>query len=977
MSHSERGSLWSRWDLHFHTPSSVDYQNKAVTNQDIIDRLLAENVRVVAITDHNWMDIGRIRELQRLAGERLTVLPGIELRSELGGKESVHFIGIFPSECDLDDVWTKLSARASLTAADVQKLGHDNVYCDLMQTAKVIHDLGGVVTIHGHGKANSIEGIANYPAFKAQLKTDLLREHVDILEIGAAERQEDYETIVFPAVGCELPLIVGSDNHDITKYSPRSACWVRADPNFRGLRMLLCEPATRRHLGAVPPQLERVAQGKTKYIRAVSFSAGPELPVSQKWFQGTVQFNPGLVAIVGNKGSGKSALADTIGLLGNSKNGASFSFLSDERFRHPTSGLAHFFTGTLTWEDDTSTSRKLSEDVPADAVERVKYLPQDHVEEVCNELSSGGEGGFEGELKAVIFSHVPDSQRLNQSTLDDLVRFQTEEKKQHIDSLLKQLREISRRRADLEQKSDPLVRRELETKLAQKVQEQEVLERAKPSPKDDPSAGDGEDVRDKEILKQLDGQTDALKKLQMKVADEEKLLTAAERRLAVSQRLVDRLANYEKDFAAFRVSIGADAAELGLDPESLITLNVKIATVEGVRNESAIDVAARRKLLQPDDPSGLRSQVADASKAVASLQSALEGPAREYQAYLKQLAEWEERKKRLIGSATEADSLEGLQAQIKALEAIPTEIESARQQQEAITSEILDEKLAQVSVYQSLYGPVQKFIDDHPLAKHKLKLEFRAELVNDDFVDRLLLLLNQNAAGSFRGSDEGRAVADSIAKAVKWTDKEAVLRFVRAIDILLHEDRRQEPYKRVLLKDQLRKGKTPQDAFDTLYGLDYINPRYILRWEGKDLSVLSPGERGTLLLVFYLLMDKGEIPLVIDQPEGNLDNHTVAKALVDCIKLASTKRQVFIVTHNPNLAVVCDADQVVHAAMFKDDGSRVKYTSGALENPVISKLCTDVLEGTHWAFTVRGDKYDVCRDIAATLEKIGDGMIPK
>jgi ABC-type lipoprotein export system ATPase subunit len=74
----------------------------------------------------------------------------------------------------------------------------------------------------------------------------------------------------------------------------------------------------------------------------------------------------------------------------------------------------------------------------------------------------------------------------------------------------------------------------------------------------------------------------------------------------------------------------------------------------------------------------------------------------------------------------------------------------------------------------------------------------------------------------------------------------------------------------------------------------------------KDLSLLSPGERGTLLLVFYLLIDKGDIPLVVDQPEGNLDNHTVAKVLVNCIKEARTRRQVFMVTHNPNLAVVCD-----------------------------------------------------------------------
>jgi ABC-type lipoprotein export system ATPase subunit len=123
--------------------------------------------------------------------------------------------------------------------------------------------------------------------------------------------------------------------------------------------------------------------------------------------------------------------------------------------------------------------------------------------------------------------------------------------------------------------------------------------------------------------------------------------------------------------------------------------------------------------------------------------------------------------------------------------------------------------------------------------------------------------------------------------------------------------------------------------------------------------MLSPGERGTLLLVFYLLIEKGDTPLIIDQPEGNLDNHTVAKVLVECIKEARNRRQVFIVTHNPNLAVVCDADQVIHASMDKASGNTITYTTGALENPAMSLYITDVLEGTRWAFGVRDAKYRV------------------
>jgi predicted metal-dependent phosphoesterase TrpH len=66
-----------RWDLHFHTPTSFDYKNRSVTNEQIVEGLKKAGVNVVAITDHHVIDAPRIRALQKLAGNDLTVLPGI------------------------------------------------------------------------------------------------------------------------------------------------------------------------------------------------------------------------------------------------------------------------------------------------------------------------------------------------------------------------------------------------------------------------------------------------------------------------------------------------------------------------------------------------------------------------------------------------------------------------------------------------------------------------------------------------------------------------------------------------------------------------------------------------------------------------------------------------------------------------------------------------------------------------------------
>ena len=92
-------------------------------------------------------------------------------------------------------------------------------------------------------------------------------------------------------------------------------------------------------------------------------------------------------------------------------------------------------------------------------------------------------------------------------------------------------------------------------------------------------------------------------------------------------------------------------------------------------------------------------------------------------------------------------------------------------------------------------------------------------------------------------------------------------------------------------------------------------------------------------------------------PEDNLYNETVVKVLVDCIKEACHRRQIFIVTHNPNLAVVCDADQIVLCSIEKEKGNRVSYISGSIENPEINPHVVDILEGTKPAFNKRAGSY--------------------
>lgn len=123
-------------------------------------------------------------------------------------------------------------------------------------------------------------------------------------------------------------------------------------------------------------------------------------------------------------------------------------------------------------------------------------------------------------------------------------------------------------------------------------------------------------------------------------------------------------------------------------------------------------------------------------------------------------------------------------------------------------------------------------------------------------------------------------------------------------------------------------------------------------FEGAQMDALSLGQKGTVLLKILLAQDKS--PLIIDQPEENLDNKFIYRSLKDAFKTAKTNRQVIIATHNANLVVNTDAEQVIVAEY---ENNTIEFTAGALENDHIRDSVTTILEGGEKAFKEREEKY--------------------
>jgi energy-coupling factor transporter ATP-binding protein EcfA2 len=126
---------------------------------------------------------------------------------------------------------------------------------------------------------------------------------------------------------------------------------------------------------------------------------------------------------------------------------------------------------------------------------------------------------------------------------------------------------------------------------------------------------------------------------------------------------------------------------------------------------------------------------------------------------------------------------------------------------------------------------------------------------------------------------------------------------------------------------------------------------------------LSPGTRGIVLLLLYLAIDRDDDrPLIIDQPEENLDPKSIFDELVERFRRARLRRQIIIVTHNANLVVNADADQVIVATCGlhrPGELPEISYESGGLENPDIRRQVCEILEGGEAAFRERARRLRV------------------
>lgn len=930
-----KGSEWRLWDLHFHTPSSYDYKDKSITNQNIIDKLIEKNISVVAITDHHIIDIDRIQELQKLGRSKgITVLPGIEFCTETRGSDPIHVIGIFSENSDLTTIQTMIDVESGiLKQKNIDKKKECEIYVNLKEISNIIHKLGGLLTIHAGRKSNSIDLISNSLPQNMAEKKDIAN-YIDIFEMGKKEDQESYKKHVFKALEKKVPMIICSDNHNIKEYSLKEKCWIKANPTFEGLKQILIEPEGRVFIGDKPEVLERYEVNKADFIEKLILKKIPEAnQTKSEWFDDIeIDFNKELITIIGNKGKGKSALADILGLIGNSKNYEKFNFLNKNRFKKNNGKLSKIYEGSLYRGGGLLNTKCLDDEVNTTDEEIIKYIPQSFFEELTNEKDEK----FEKELNAVIFSHLEDEKNIYDN-FEDLKERKTKNILKEIEKIKIKLELKNEDIKKIEEKKHNNYLKEIENKLEELKNRLKVL--VEPEEVIENSSKSKEEITIVQLKKEIDKNQDninELTNLEIQVAEKEEKIENLKKKIELFESEYQELKNEINESNFIEEDDKSNIIELKINSKKLeeILINIK---------KEKMDLKGKKQ--------NLITQMLEKEAERKKLVLELDDESKLYQEYLIKKRNYENIKKEIIGDSSKINTLKYLEAEKNYIETnLDKELEELKKQRLEYVVEIFKNKEKEKEIYENIKKSIEKVMNDNNVKMLDSKLSLDVEYkIDNDFYDEFLTYINSIKRGNYKGKEEGREylVSNVVFNINDENDLEEILKKIEksfTSNDGLH------------IHDQIKDNKI-LDFYGYLYSLDYLNVSYSLKMDKKNLSELSPGEKGTLLLIFYLLLDSSSIPLIMDQPEDNLDNQSVYDILVSYIKLAKAKRQIIMITHNPNLAVVADSEQIIYVDMDKKNNNKVSVISGAIEDKNIKEKIVEILEGTMPAFENRTSKY--------------------
>jgi predicted ATPase len=984
-SYDAQGSVWHRWDPHLHAPGTIlndQYQGDDAWEQ-FLSRIEASDppIRALGITDYFSVEVYQAALAKKREGRLASVdliFPNIEMRygigTDKGSPINVHLL-VSPADrehveqirrllraftfdaygesfrCERDDLIrlgraydNSLKAEDAALAAGTNqfKVNPDQLRHEWTRSAWVRDN---VLIAVAAGAKDGTAGLKN-EASLATLRKEIERNAHIIFSAQPKQREfwlgrgaATVEKLNSDWGGCK-PCLHGSDAHDLEHVGIPDLnrnCWIKGDLSFESLRQACLEPDMRTFIGDLPPRGALPSQ----VIKSVAVTNAPWLKTLN------LPLNSGLVGIIGARGSGKTALADIIAAGGF----ALLPHLNERSFIRRAREHLGESAAEIVWEEGDPTSNRLQHIEIEEFLEspRVQYLSQQFVDALCS--AEGVTDELIAEIERVIYQAHPIEDRMGTTTFRELLDLRAARgrtlRQNHEEMLVEAARELN-------------VQRDRRTSLP--GLERQRGEKAASIAKDKKDRGTLIGKGREERAARLDAISTAAELVRFRI---EQARRCRQTVLSLKDDVADtrsnkaplRLRQLQQTYAEARLSAENWTAFLldfkgdvdGILTAAIKALDEKIRTLVGPA-AGEVTIAAgetpSKSLLIRDDVVLEDQTLSLLNKEVARLRALIGVDAEQAKAF----ARLSEKISRDEAAVAKLDR--EIELAKKAEGRISELIQARRDHYAAVFDGIIEEE----KELSDLYEPLRSRLETEEGALGKLSFSIRRSVDVAGWAERGENLLDLRKNGPFRG----RGALLEAAKAsllTAWEGgsssdvAEAMAKFREAHERNLVEH---APVARSDVQ-QFRQWASQISAW--LYGTEHIRIVYGIQYEGVNIEQLSPGNRGIVLLLLYLAIDRDDDrPLIIDQPEENLDPKSIHQELVTRFRSAKLRRQIIIVTHNANLIVNGDADQVIVASCGPHrpgELPEISYESGSLENSVIRRQVCEILEGGEAAFRER------------------------
>lgn len=980
------GSRWHRWEPHIHAPGTVlNNQFQGVNKwDDYINAIetTVPSIRAIGVTDYYSTELyEQVCESKRQGrlSECELIFPNIEMRLGIGTVKgrwvNLHLL-VSPEDPNHIEELKRYIARLtfnafnesfSCTREDLVRLGQRH---DRSLTGQAALALGSEqFKVSLDQLKQTYEGSAwvkqNILIAVSGTETDGTSGVREGADITLRQEIEKFAHVIFAsstaqrefwlgqraASEAELrlrygglkPCMHGCDAHELkavgvpdgNRYS-----WIKGAVTFDTLRQACIDPAGRAYVGSEPP------------VRATPSQIIDKIIVKNAPWATTkcIELNPGLVAIIGARGSGKTALADMIALGCD----AMPDRLSQASFLSRAQELLQGASVSLKWHTGAPTERNLdrSSDWIAEKYPRARYLSQQFVEELCS--AHGMTDSLLREIERVIFESHPLSDRDGAIDFEELLSLKATRFRDARIREEESLADISERiSTDLEKdRQITAIKKQVDEKT--KLIERYTTDRGK-------LLGNGSEARVQRLAKLNDAAEKVRGYLRCFANQEQSILSLKDE--------VGNLRTHQAPEALRRTRDRHKASGLKPDDWNPFLLDYK-GDVDDLLSKHLVDAQKGICHWKGTPPASIidpnEALIADDVKMTDLPLALLEAEIARIEKLVSVDRDTANRFAALSKKITEENTgIDRLKARLADCEGAKERIATLRQEREDAYERVFDAIVSEESVLFELYKPLMTRLNkaESTLGKLSFSVSRQADIIH--WADVGEQLLDLRVQGSFKGRGTLHQLAEKSLKSIWETGDPKTVSV--AMEKFLNDNRNALlEHSPVPKADQANYREWAKKLAKWLYGTEHIVIHYSIDYDGTDIRKLSPGTRGIVLLLLYLALDDGDDrPLIIDQPEENLDPKSIFDELVGLFLAAKQKRQVILVTHNANLVVNTDADQIIVASAGPHQPGQlpsITYMAGGLESAYIRKAVCNILEGGERAFQERAKRLRVSLD---------------